>query len=70
MTPGSRRVTLRKRKFPQKIEKPEGRFTNLGTTTSIQSKQTLGDGKEKKEEAPRAGTSCPAGPGPKIKVTK
>ena len=53
MTPGSRRVTLRKRKFPQKMEKPAGRFTNLGTTTSIQSKQTLGDGKEKKEEAPR-----------------
>ena len=51
------------------MEKPAGKFTNPGTVTSVQSKQNLGDGKEKKEEAPRAGTSRPAGPGPETKVT-
>ena len=68
MTHGLRRVMLRNRKFLRKIEKPALRFTNPGTTTSFQPRQSLGEDQEKQEEAPRAGTHRSAGPGPQTKV--
>ena len=39
-------------------------------TATFQPRQHLGEDQEKEEKAPRAGTTCSAGPGPNTKVTK
>ena len=39
-------------------------------TATFQPRQRLGEDQEKEEKAPRAGTTCSAGPGPNTKVIK